>query len=107
MGMKYDRSTIMLHAHALRKEAGMSMSDAMKQAWQEARAPKAVAVAPMLILSPMAQAAMGAVALVRKLRGARIDVAMRVRVDAGLRVTPKGEAPIAFAKKGEIGVTIG
>ena len=78
------------------------MADAMKAAWAEAKQSNPLTIAPTLILPPMAQAAVGALALARKLKGARIEAALRVRIDLGLRVTPKGAAAIAFVRQGDV-----
>ncbi len=97
--MKYDRSSILRRAHVLRRQNGVTMSDAMKAAWAEAKAPNAVA--PQRL--PLEAVALGVVAMARKVRDARIEAGFRVKVDVGLRVTPKGEMPMAFVKRGEIG----
>lgn len=99
--MKYDRKQIMRRAHSLRAETARPFGDCLRKAWAEAKAPKAI-VQPKLILPPVAQAAMGAVALAKKLKGARIEIAARVHVDLGVRVTPKGEAAMAWVASKEL-----
>lgn len=96
--MKYNRQQIMRRAHCMRAETNKPFADCLRAAWAEA---KCVAP-PALILPPVAQAALGAVAIVRKLRSAHIEIAARVHVDLGLRVTPKGEMPMAWIASKEL-----
>lgn len=94
--MNIDRGAVMRRAHALRKAKGMSMSDAMKAAWAEAKAPPALPTVRPGIPDR-------AIALARAMTGARIEVAFRIRVDIGVRVTPRDVAPMAVVRSGEIG----
>ena len=97
--MKYDRSSILRRAHVLRRQNGVTMSDAMKAAWAEAKAPNAVA--PQRL--PLEAVALVVVAMARKLREARIEIGFRVSTEIGVRVAPKGEMPMALVRRGEIG----
>lgn len=98
--MKYNRRSIMRRAHALRAETGWAFAKCLRQAWAEAKAPKAIAIAPQKL--PLEAAVIGAVALARRLKNSRIEVAGRICVDIGLRITPKGEAPLAWVTSKEI-----
>ena len=42
--------------------------------------------------------------LAKKIRGSRIEVAAKIHVDLGLRVTPKGEAPMAYVASKNVAV---
>ncbi len=95
----------MHRAHVLRRQDKLSMADALKAAWVEARSPKPVAIAPQRL--PLEAVALGVVAMARKVKDARIEIGFRVSADIGVRVTPKGEAPVVYAKRAEIGATIG
>lgn len=91
--MTYNRSKIMRRAHALRAETAKEFGECLRMAWAEAKS-KPVAIAPQRL--PLEAAVMGAVALAKKLKSSRIEVAGRISVDLGVRVTPKGEAPMAY-----------
>lgn len=100
--MAYNKGNIMRRAHALRAETAKEFSECLRMAWAEEKRPKAVAIQPELTLPPLVSAAKGAYQLARKLKGSKIEIAARVHVDFGMRVTPKNEAPIAFVKSKEI-----
>lgn len=97
--MKYNRKQIMRRAHALRTETGRAFGECLRLSWAEAKA-KPVAIAPQRL--PLESVVLGAVDLVKKLKSSRIEVAGRVHVDLGIRVTPKGEAPLAWVTSKEI-----
>lgn len=99
--MKHDRSAIMRRAHQIKKQNRVTLSEGMKLAWSEAKTQKPLALAPQRL--PLEAIALDAWALAKKLKGARVDVGLRVRIDAGLRITPKNAAPLALIKQGEIG----
>ena len=98
--MKYDRKQIMRDAHRRRRETGVAFGDCLKAAWAFAKAPKAVAIAPQRL--PLEAAVMDTVALIRKLKKSRIEVAGRISVDIGVRITPNGEAPLAYVASKQI-----
>lgn len=100
--MKYNRSQIMRDAHRRRKETGAPFSECLKTAWAYAKTPKQLSVKPKLILPPTVQAAKSAIALAKKLKTARIELAGRVHVDLGIRITPKGETAMAYVVSKEL-----
>ena len=100
--MKYDRRQIMLVAHRLHRETDMPFADCLKQAWSMAKAPKAVAIPPQRL--PLEAAVIGAYNLAKKIRGSRIEVAAKIHVDLGVRVTPKGDAPMAYVASKNLAV---
>ena len=94
--MKYNRKQIMQDAHRRHRETGQPFGECLKAAWAYAKSPRQVAIKPELILPPAIQVAKSAIALVKKLKSSRVEIAGRVHVDLGVRVTPKGEAPMAY-----------
>lgn len=100
MKHRYDRRKIMRRAHALRAGTVKDFSACLRMAWDEAKA-KPIAIAPQRL--PLEAAALGVIALAKKIKNSRVEVAFRVKADIGVRVTPRGEAPMAFVKAGEIG----
>ena len=100
--MRYNRKQIMRRAHALRKETGRDFGECLRQSWKEAKSPKNVAVAPQRL--PLEAAVIGAYNLVKKIKGSRIEIAGRINVDLGLRVTPKGEMPVAHVVRKNIAI---
>lgn len=94
---KLNKRSIMLRAHALRRE-GLDMSSAMRRAWAEARN----ATKPALILPPTVAALKGVADAVRLLRNSRIEFGIRLRADIGLRITPmNGGAGQTYARTAE------
>lgn len=93
--MKYNRKLIMRDAHRRRRETNKPFGECMKAAWAQAKAPKMAAAKPELILPPAVQAAKSALAIAKKLKSSRIEIAGRLHIDIGVRVTPKNEAPMA------------
>lgn len=92
--MKYDKRKIMCVAHRLRLDTGKPFGECLKQSWDMAKAPKSIAVAPQRL--PLEAAVMGAYNLAKKIKGSRIEVAGRINIDLGLRITPKGYSPMAY-----------
>ena len=92
--MKYNRRNIMRRAHALRLETGRAFGECLRQSWAEAKSPKNVAIAPQRL--PLEAAVIGAYNLAKRLKDSRIEVAGRISVDLGLRITPKGYSPMAY-----------
>lgn len=85
--MTHNRKEIMKHAHRLRRERGLDMSSAMKEAWRLAKQTKPVTtpVTRPLILPPVVQAAMGTYALARRIATARsVEIGVRVQIGARL-----------------------
>ena len=105
MKRKYDRAAIMRRAHMIRRETNDEFALCLRRAWAEARTSNVLAT-PELIMPPLVQAAFGVVDLARRIRRSRIEIAARVHVDIGVRVTPRDEAPIAYvvSKQGAMGV---
>lgn len=101
----YDKRAIMKRAHDLRREARGDFAFCLRQAWAEARH-RDVMVQPTLILPPVIQVAASAIDLVRKIRRSRVEVAGRIQIDFGVRVTPRDEAPMAYvlSKQGAAGM---
>ena len=100
--MKYDKKQIMLVAHRLHRETDMPFGDCLKQAWSMAKAPKAVAIPPQRL--PLEAVVISAYNLARKIRGSRIEVAAKIHVDLGLRVTPKNENPLAYVSSKNLSI---
>lgn len=94
--MKYNLKQIMLDAHRRRRETNKPFGECLKAAWAYAKTPKQIAIKPELILPPAIQAAKSAIALAKKLKSSRIEIAGRINVDLGVRVTPKDESPMAY-----------
>ena len=92
--MRYNKRLIMRRAHALRLETGRAFGECLRQSWKEAKSPKNVAIAPQRL--PLEAAVIGAYNLAKKLKDSRIEVAGRVSVDLGLRITPRGESSMAY-----------
>lgn len=91
--MRYDKRRVMLVAHRLRRETGLSFGECLKQAWAAEKSPKSIAIAPQRL--PLEAAVIGAYNLAKKIRSSRIEVAGRINVDLGIRITPRGEIPMA------------
>ena len=105
MKQKHDKRAIMRHAHAIRRETHQDFSQCLRLAWAQARTSR-VPVTRELIMPPLVQAAFGVAHIARRLTRSRIEIAARVHVDIGVRVTPRDEAPIAYvlSKQGAMGV---
>ena len=100
--MRYDRRSIMRDAHRRHRETDLPFGECLKAAWVYAKSPKQVAIKPELILPPAIQVAKSAIALAKKLKSSRIEVAGRLHVDLGIRVTPKDEAPVAYVMSKQV-----
>lgn len=93
--MTYDKRAIMAQAHAIRRDEGISMGDALRAAWSEARGSKRqIAMLPHRL--PLEALVMDTWALAKRLKTAKIEVAGRISVDLGVRVTNKDMAPMAY-----------
>lgn len=92
--MKYNRKQIMRRAHALRAETGRAFGECLRQSWKEAKSPKNVAIAPQRL--PLEAAVIGAFNLAKRIKDSRIEVAGRVSLDLGVRITPRGYMPMAY-----------
>lgn len=91
--MRYDKRRVMLVAHRLRRETGQPFGECLKQAWADEKSPKPIAIPPQKL--PLEAAVLGAYNLARKIYTSRIEIAARVNFDLGVRITPKGEIPMA------------
>ena len=100
--MRYNKRNVMLVAHRLRRETGLPFGECLKQAWAAEKAPKSIAIAPQRL--PLEAAVIGAYNLAKKIRGSRIEVAAKIHVDLGVRVTPKNEAPLAYVSSKNIAI---
>lgn len=91
--MRYDKRNVMLVAHRLRRETGKPFGQCLKQAWAAEKSPKSIVIAPQRL--QLETAVIGAYNLAKKIRSSRIEVAGRINVDLGVRITPKNEIPMA------------
>jgi hypothetical protein len=101
---KYDRAAIMRRAHQIRRETRQPFGSCLQLAWSEAKGAgvPSPAITPALILPPLVAAGRDVIRLARKLKGARIEVGLRVKVDVAARVTPKADSPITWGGSREI-----
>lgn len=92
--MRYDKRQIMRVAHRIHKETGFPFGECLKMSWADAKSPKAIAIPPQKL--PLEAVVIGAYNLAKKIQGSRIEVAAKVKIDLGMRITPKNDTPLAY-----------